>query len=58
MNWRTLKVIGIHVMLVGIALEVITKQDWCFSIDRVGAICVLIAANMRLKQLRKRRSKK
>ena len=58
MNWRTLKVIGIHIMLACLILEFVTKQDIFFSLDRIGAICILIAANMRLNQLRKRRSKK
>lgn len=58
MNWRTLKVIGIHIMIACLVLEFVTKKDIFFSLDRIGCICVLIAANMRLRHLQKRRSKK
>jgi len=58
MKWYKLNALAIHVMIAGIALEIILKAHWAWVLFSVGCTIQVMAEKSRLKQLRKRRPKK
>ena len=55
MKWYKLNAIAIHVMLVGIVLEIILKAHWAWVVFSVGCTIQVLAEKKRLKRNRKHR---